>query len=189
MLVVVVTGPPASGKTTIAARLAAALALPLLTKDGFKERLFDALGADDVDSSRALGPASFAVLWHALDAVLAAGGSAIVEGNVDSAYGGAAIARLRERHAFDVLQIHCAAPVDVLLERYARRERHPGHQDAARLDGIRPRLEAEQYLLPLPEDELIRVDTSREVDLENLIGRIEELQQQKGPSRGPFCCA
>jgi predicted kinase len=180
VLVVVVTGPPASGKTTIAARLAAAHALPLLTKDGFKETLFDVLGADDVDASRTLGHASFAVLWHALEAVLAAGGSAVVEGNIDGVYGVAAIARLRERFEFDVLQVHCSAPVDVLLERYAGRERHPGHQDAARLGRIEPRLAAEQYVVPLPDDELIRVDTSGEVDLEGLTAAVGRRIEKTG---------
>lgn len=41
---IVIVGPPASGKTALARRLATDLRLPLLSRDDFKERLFDTLG-------------------------------------------------------------------------------------------------------------------------------------------------
>jgi predicted kinase len=45
--IVVVCGPPASGKTTLARAIADDLRLPLLSKDAVKEVLFDALGSGD----------------------------------------------------------------------------------------------------------------------------------------------
>ena len=52
-LVVIITGPPASGKSMLGRELARRLALPLLSKDLFKEVLFDQLGWSDREWSPA----------------------------------------------------------------------------------------------------------------------------------------
>ncbi len=47
-LLLVVTGMPSSGKTTVAEDLARRLRLPLIAKDEIKESLYDSRGAEDV---------------------------------------------------------------------------------------------------------------------------------------------
>ena len=59
---VVVSGPPGSGKTTLAQALAPALELPLLAKDTIKQALMTVLPVPDVETSRLLGSASTAAL-------------------------------------------------------------------------------------------------------------------------------
>ena len=66
----VITGPPASGKTTVGRQLAARLQIPFLGKDLFKETLFDSLGWQDRDWSRRLGGASMALLFRVAAALL-----------------------------------------------------------------------------------------------------------------------
>ncbi|HVX29130.1 MAG TPA: AAA family ATPase, partial [Nitrolancea sp.] len=80
-LLVIVSGPPASGKTTIAERLAGALNLPLLTKDSFKELLADTLHVDGIDWSKKLGAASFELLFSLAERLLVANVSVVIEGN------------------------------------------------------------------------------------------------------------
>jgi AAA domain-containing protein len=64
--IVIVSGAPGSGKTTLAVPLAEALGFPLLAKDHIKEALFDALGATPGDlavSRRIVGGAAMEVIW------------------------------------------------------------------------------------------------------------------------------
>ena len=52
---VVVSGPPASGKTTLAGAIAAVLGLPLIAKDTIKQALMTVLPVPDVTASRVVG--------------------------------------------------------------------------------------------------------------------------------------
>jgi predicted kinase len=54
-LFVVLSGPPASGKSKLAPPLARALGLPLVAKDTVKDALMSVLPVPDVEASRRLG--------------------------------------------------------------------------------------------------------------------------------------
>jgi predicted kinase len=160
-LVVVVTGPPAAGKTTIARELAARLRLPLIAKDTIKEALFDALGTGDLAWSQRLGEATYLTMFALAEDAAAAGAGVILEANF-SRGGESRLAALAAR----LVQVHCSAPLEVLVERYAARERHPGHVDGERIEALREAVESRRHEpLELP-GKLIRVDTSGRVDVE-----------------------
>jgi predicted kinase len=136
--VVIVTGPPGTGKTTLAEKLAAEVRLPFFNKDGIKEILFDTLGWSDREWSKRLGHATYMVLYHIMERQLAAGASFIAESNFHVAFDTERFRALRARYAFAPFQINCVADGDVLYERFNARansgERHPGHMDAMNLD-------------------------------------------------------
>jgi predicted kinase len=154
-LLVVVTGPPGAGKSTIAEAAAERLGLPLIAKDEIKERLHDGLGGEGRAWSQRLGSATFEVLFHVLDELLANGVSVVAEGNFARADPFRALPPAR------VVQVHVTARPDVLRSRFATRPgRHAVHYDAEVVDEIPARVAAGEWDPLDLEGDLVRVDTS-----------------------------
>jgi predicted kinase len=132
-LLIIVSGPPCSGKTTLGDWLAQEFKLPLFHRDGFKELLFDSLGWSDLEWSQRLGGASYALLYHTAEALLRAKRSVIIESNFDPQFDTQRLRDLAARHPFLPLQVRCMAAGAVLFERFKQRvasgKRHPGHID------------------------------------------------------------
>ncbi len=134
---VIVTGPPATGKTTLATHLAADLRLPLLTKDTIKEILFDTLGWSDRAWSRRLGGAAMELLYAGIEAQLRAGCACVAESNFRAVWAVPRFQALQARYGFRPIEINCRSDGPRLLARFQTRAadptRHPGHVEAADL--------------------------------------------------------
>ncbi len=126
--ITIILGSPASGKTTLARRLAADFELDCLCKDDIKEALFEVLGLGDREWSRLLSEASFAALTRLARAQLAIGRSCILEGNWRATHTRALGAVLAEEGARAAQICCCADPVEI-ARRFSSRKRHPGHLD------------------------------------------------------------
>ncbi|HEY6961334.1 MAG TPA: AAA family ATPase [Gaiellaceae bacterium] len=157
-LLVVVTGPPASGKSSLARDLAAELRIPFLSKDEFKERLYEEIGSGEEMEER-VERAALAILYSVAASNLNVGVSVLVESNFD------ANSDLRPLRGLDarIVQIHCGGDAGELAaqfrDRAASGKRHPGHDDEPEdADEVRRKIEAGLWdPLDLP-GELIRVD-------------------------------
>ena len=129
---ILVSGPPASGKTTLARRLAADFGLPTVHKDAIKEILFEMLGVHSSEGAHGLGRASITLLYDFVERLLASRVSVIAESNFHAEADSERLAALGRKVGFKTLQIYCTAAEAVLIERFDRRsgtkERHPGHR-------------------------------------------------------------
>jgi predicted kinase len=158
---VLVSGAPGAGKSTLAVPLARALSFPLLSKDVIKETLFDHLGhldADELVSSRKLGAASMELLWrlaHQCPRVL-------LEANFrsHSAYERDQLRRLSDRP----IEVYCRAPIEVAAERYAERGASSGHH-AVHVARSLPAEAFAEYQQPVALGPVIEIDTTTQVDI------------------------
>jgi len=128
---VIITGLPATGKTTLARELAARYHVPLLAKDVIKESLLHDTGPVDSARSRQLSDLSFGMLFAQLRQLADAGIDAIAEGNFRT---GQHEAPLRALPAARIVQVLCRIEEEERVQRIAARSRdparHPGHGDA-----------------------------------------------------------
>ncbi len=133
--VIVVTGLPCTGKSTLARELGGRYRMPVLAKDFIKEPLLDVLGAADAAYSRRLSDASFATLFRLAVEWARAGHSFILEGNFRPAEHEAPLHAALEW--VQVAQVLCSVPEAERLMRLDAREsdpsRHAGHRLGERL--------------------------------------------------------
>jgi RNase adaptor protein for sRNA GlmZ degradation len=140
---IVVTGVPGAGKTTLGSAAATALDVPFLSLDSIKE----------------LGIQLDAVESAVVDIWIAPGRDTRRVGTL-----------LRERRG-GIIELLCRVPADVAVDRYASRRRSGPHRppDESTLRRIR---EAVDTFEPMGIGACAAVDTTRPVDLDPLIERL-----------------
>lgn len=172
---IVVTGLPASGKTTVGRHLAEGLGLPLLDKDAFLEELYADHTVRTWDDRKKLSRQSDGVFRAAADAsgsaVLVshwrppgqAGGSGTDTGWLAGAY-------------TSLIEVCCQCPATVALARFHARVRHPGHLDQQRDPGEMARwFVALEDWYPLGLGTLVTVDAAGAVDHDGLLAKVRDL--------------
>src|SRR5262245_2132149 len=163
--IVLVSGSPAAGKTSLARPLAELLGLPLIAKDDIKETLVDVLGDHDGDLgwSRQVGGASMELLWKLAERAP----TAVLEANFrpHSAYERERLTGLGAR----IVEVYCRCPTDVLMQRFHERAKtaHAAHPAT----DLTPEWISE-FDQPIGLGDVIEVDTTRPVDVEALAAQV-----------------
>jgi predicted kinase len=137
-LLIIISGRPATGKTSIGKNLAKEFCLPIICKDDLKENLYDSMGIGDRDWSRKLGQASMELLYFLAEALLSARKSVILESPFEPKFANPKFTKLKKKYDFNVIQIQCHCQVEERNKRFKERwesgKRHCGHLDNVNLD-------------------------------------------------------
>ena len=178
---IIVSGPPSSGKTTISQIVGQELTIPVIGKDVIKEILFDTLGWEDRDWSRKIGHVSIVMLFEMIQRFATSHTPLIAESNFHQEYDTPRFARIASDHQLKMQQVHCMARPDILIDRFTARaqspNRHPGHVESTMTEEFISILESGVWG-PLPlSAPLIEIDTTDwdVVDLHAVIERIRDL--------------
>jgi predicted kinase len=175
---IIISGPPCTGKTTLGQRLARDLSFPFISKDRIKELLFDTVGVGDREWSKKLGAATMEILFMLAETELAAGRSFVLEANFRPAQANGQFRPLKDKYNFRAFQVECSANSDVLLTRFQARtesgERHPGHIDHITYPEVVADLQSGVYGPLEVADTVSLVDTTdfAKVDYDRLLADI-----------------
>ena len=163
MNIIVLSGMPATGKSTLCKEMTREFGYPVIEKDAIKEELFDTVGFDSYHQKRALDHAANAVVIHAVEKILQSGGSAIVDNNFD-VESGKKFASLIEKYDPECVCVFLYGDPDVLHARYTERDnahaRHLGHV----LQEHYPPLEGDSLYYTMTREEFHEKFISRGMD-------------------------
>ena len=130
MYCILITGIPATGKSTMAEVMSERLKLPVISKDTIKELLFDNVGFQSRAEKVKLGIASMEIMYYVAGQLMKAGRPFILENNFEysSEHG---IKNLLAKYQYSALTITLTGDYKVIYQRFLERERcsdrHRGH--------------------------------------------------------------
>ena len=133
---VVVSGPPGAGKTTLAHKIARAVGCPAICRDEIKEGMVHAALGFVPGPGDELTMRTLPVFFDALELLLRAGVTTVAEAAFQDRLWRPGLERLRSLAQIRI--VHCAVDADVALQRMLRRgEENPlrrAHADPGRDD-------------------------------------------------------
>lgn len=125
---VVVSGLPASGKSTLALRLGGELGLPVLDKDAILEALFERSPVVSGEHRSALSREADSLMRQQAGSLQQAILVSWWRHPASTESTGTDVGWLRELGT-QVIEVHIDCPPDLAAVRFVRRRRHPGHLD------------------------------------------------------------
>ncbi len=174
-MLILVTGAPGTGKTTIGRKISAKFNVPFISRDDIKEQLFDVLGYSDRDWSRKVGTASWAIFHSFIEEIARHDPHLVAESNFQSSIDDERMCDLKIR----IFQIHCIAKSEIVIQRFSERaysgNRHPGHVDEGNLEEMRQRIENGIHCHLRLKAKLFTIDTTdfRSIDYDTLYLEIQ----------------
>ena len=177
---IIVTGRPAAGKSTLAKWLSQELKLPLVSKDSIREALFDRLGWKDRKWAQKLGQASVDVMFYFARAALEVGQSIIMDNSFYPPVSNPGFQALKEQYRAESIQIVCDSDRETLFQRFKLRAdsetRHPGHGDQEVLAALYASLSDHSSQILEIGGAVIQIDTTdfEKVDYQEILKQVKE---------------
>ena len=177
--IILISGYPATGKSTFSAKLSEALKIPCFNKDLLKEAMADGFGKDSTDVWHKGSVATFSVMHHIAKCFLKVGKSCILESNFRPSEG-EELERLIKKYNADCLTYLFSCDPDVIYKRYVNRddagERHWVHKTVNELGHDFVAYCVNNKIGQIEVGEVVKVDATdfEKVDFNALIAKAVE---------------
>ncbi|WP_238157382.1 AAA family ATPase [Kribbella sp. VKM Ac-2571] len=169
-MLVVVSGPPGTGKTTLAHRIAAAIGCPAICRDEIKEGMAHATPGFVPGPGDPLTMRTLSTFFDVLGLLIGRGTTVVAEAAFQDRLWNPGLSPLLDRA--DVRIVHCTVPAEVALERITARSssdpRRAAHEDAQISPDARLRTHNSFQPVDLPVPS-ITIDTSGEPSIEDVL--------------------
>ena len=130
--VVIISGAPGAGKTTLGWELSRYLHVPFVSRDDIKTGLHVTHRSDDPNEVHRFADRAFTTFYATIDLLTDAGASVVAEAAFHREFSTPSIVALAAR--LQVVHVAVTTPNELALRRYAERaasgRRHPAHNDA-----------------------------------------------------------
>jgi predicted kinase len=183
-VIIIITGRPAAGKSTLAKWLSKELQISVVSKDSIREELFERLGWKDREWAQLLGKASVDMMFYFAKAELAVGHSIIMDNTFNPILSVPRFNDLKNQYKADSIQIICNTDNKTLFERFKARyesgNRHPGHGDETVLNELWEFLISD-YLPQLDiGGSVIEVDTTdfSKIEYQTILEQVKALSEK-----------
>ncbi len=147
MFCILVSGVPASGKTRFASFLSKKLAMPMMSKDIIKEKLFDTVGFNSRDEKVKLGVGSMEILYYFAEQMMCIGKPFILENNFENA-SVKGIEELLNKYNYTPVNVCLTGDLEAIYARFAERETSPFRHRGHVVNTNYPEVETEKQQVP-----------------------------------------
>ena len=130
MYCILVTGIPASGKSTMARFLAETFGLPVISKDRIKECMYDTIGFRSREEKVKLGTASMQIMYDLAEELMRSARPFILENNFENV-SKEGLLTILEKYEYEAITVTLTGDYKIIYQRFLERNRdpgrHPGH--------------------------------------------------------------
>lgn len=173
--IIVISGLPGAGKTTLGHNLANFMKLPFLAKDEIREILFNHFGSDSKNMPM-IRDATYEVLYSTIKKIVSAGKSVIIESNFEEQFATPQLQSLKNEFNCALFQIFCSVEAKIAFARFQKRSqegsRHHLHATHNTFEEYKKSLmDNREYHLSLPG---ITIDMTKPelINIAEVVGKI-----------------
>lgn len=170
---IIVTGIPASGKSTVGHAVATALELPMLDKDEILEAMFDSQGVGNAEWRSRLSRAADETLQ---ERALRSGSAVITSWwrHPSSQFDSGTPVEWLSSLPGVMVELHCVCSPRIATERFLSRQRHDGHLDSSKTHvEVLASFQQQAALGPLRVGRVVEVNTEGSLRLKTVLAQID----------------